>query len=286
MAKNNNWIDLQSNTQGAYCNLHFSNFNVMSKEEAISYNIEQITKKYDNLFVAMSGGISSEFVAESLKKRGIKFKPMIVDFELNSAEVWYAYKWCYENKAAPGIIKLPLETMINQLPQFARHLNTRYISTLELIIEKYASHRSGHVLLGGSSPFTNLSVFKDRLHEPMLDDLNLFSYNFGLDLAFGDKHPSSFITYTPELFYSFVRDVDYLKPTQIAMSEYFGVDPRPQFNQEYNFLLSPELADASKSVNIGSRLYNFSIGKKAEFLEAAARKEVVPCKVTTLSETG
>jgi hypothetical protein len=282
MPGHNNWIDLQVNSSGAYCNLDFRNFNPIPKKDAIEYTINQITKKYDNLFVAMSGGIGSEFVAKSLHNHGVKFTPMIIDFELNSAEIWHAYQWCYENNITPVVNKLSLDIMINQMPQIARYFNTQYISTLEFLIEKYVSRRYGHVLTGGLSPFTQIPIFKDRLGVPLSHDLNICSYDFGLPLAFGDTHPTSFIAHTPELFYSFIRDVDYSKPTQLAISEYFEVSPRPQFDQEYNFLLSPELAKVSRNVNSTSRLYNFYIGQKDTFLESAGRKEVVPCKTTII----
>lgn len=283
MPGNNNWINLKVASDDVYCSLDFVNFNPMPKQEAIAYNVERIASKYDNLFVALSGGIHSEFAAKSLLQHGVKFRPLIIDFELNSAEVWYAYRWCYENNITPSIVKLPLSTMITQLPGIARHFNTQYISALEFVIEKYVSHISGQVIVGGADPFSNTGVLSDRLDQPLSQNLSINSYDFGLELSVGDKHPASFITYTPELFYSLIRDIDYTKPIQLAMAEYYGVIPRPNFDQAFNFQLNQEVSKISREVNSNSRLYNFYIGSKDDLLNRALLKEEFICKITLKS---
>lgn len=284
MPGHNNWINLTVKKGSTVsCNLDFSNLKPMSKKDAIEYNIEQITKKYDKLYVALSGDINSEFVADSLLKHGVKFTPIIIDFESNIAEVWYARRWCYVNKILPYVIKLPLSTLLEQLPAIANHFNTAYISTIEFIIEKYVSRQYGQVLTGTASPFKGISVLNDKISEPLSHDLDINSYDYGLNLAFGDKHPLSFITYTPEMFYSFIRDIDYSKPVQLAVSEYYDVIPRPKFDQEYNLLLNQAVFNISKSVNNSSALYNFYIGNKDSVLEKASRNEIISCKVTLKS---
>ena len=284
MPGNNNWINLNAKKgTSAFCNLDFSNLKPMPKKEAIEYNIEQITKNYNNLYVALSGDINSEFVADSLLKHGVKFTPIIIDYESNVAELWYAHRWCYVNKILPYVIKLPLSTLLEQLPAIANHFNTAYISTMEFIIERYVSRRYGHVLTGISAPFQRISVLNDKISEPLSQDLNMTSYDYGLDLAFGNKHPLSFITYTPELLYSFIRDIDYSKPAQLAISEYYDVIPRPRFDQEYNLLLNQAAFNLNKSVNNSSALYNFYMGNKDNVLEKASRNEIISCKVTLKS---
>jgi hypothetical protein len=104
-------------------------------------------------------------------------------------------------------------------------------------------------------------------------------------LSFGNKHPASFVTYTPELFYSIVRDTDYTKPVQLALSEYYGVVPRPDFNQEFNFQLNHEIAKISREVNTNNRHYNFYLGSKDDLLNRALLKEVI-CSNITLKSGG
>lgn len=273
----NNWVELKLNEKAAFCSLDFSNFNPLSKKAAIEYNVEQITKKYDNLYVSLSGGIDSEFVAQSLHKHGVKFKPVIVDFELNAAEVWYAYRWCYENKISPEIIKLSYDVLLNKMPAFAAHFNTSYIQSMDFFIEKYVSDRNGQVLTGTAEPFKRIPIIVDKLTENLSTQLDINLYDYTIDLQFGDKHPSSFMTYTPEFFYSFIRDVDYNKPVQLAMSEYYGVNPRPKFDQAFNTSLNTFISSLSRNVNSLNKLYNFYIGQKDDVLNRALNKEVISC---------
>ena len=272
-----NWLRLKVNQKGAFCSLDFSEFKPLAKKEAVEYNVEQITKKYDNLYVSLSGGIDSEFVAQSLHKHGVKFKPVIVDFELNAAEVWYAYRWCYENKISPEIIKLSYDVLMNKLPAVAVHFNTAYIQSMDFFIEKYVSERNGHVLTGTAEPFERIPIFEDKLNENLSTHLDINIYDYNLDLEFGDKHPSSFMTYTPEFFYSLIRDMDYNKPVQLAMSEYYGVNPRPKFDQAFNISMNTDISNLSKNVNSYNKLYNFYIGQKDDVLKKALNKERVSC---------
>ena len=59
---------------------------IWKKKECIDYAVEKITEKYENFYVALSGGIDSEFVANSLLERGINFIPVIVNLETNKIE--------------------------------------------------------------------------------------------------------------------------------------------------------------------------------------------------------
>lgn len=275
MAGFNNWIDIDVRAKS--CILDFSNFTPMSKEDAIDHTVESITSKYDNLYVALSGGIDSEFIAKTLHERGIKFIPVILDFTLNSAEIWYAYYWCYKNNITPHTIKIPINEVSEKFSAIATKTNEPFICAVDFIIEEYVSSNNGHLLCGGSEPFDRDLVFSDRMIRTTSDDLDMCSYEFALDTAFPNKHPNGFLVHTPELLFSIVRDLDYSKPVQIAMSEYYGVAPRPKLPYIFNVGLDQKMLNNAIQINSTIQADSIIIGDKNYFLEKALNKQKIYC---------
>ena len=271
MAGHNNWIDIDSSTDTMQCSMDFSTLQILSKTEAIDYNVEQIIKKYDNLYVCLSGGLDSEFAAKSLLERGVSFTPVIVDFGLNSSEVWWAYYWCYKNKIKPKIIDLSVNYMVNVLPALFKKYHGSVVSMIDYIIEFELRSVCGHMILGGGEPFMRLHADKDKVTGGTGDNFSFCSYDFNLDITYPNKHPSGFVCYTPELYFSLIRDFDYTKPAQIALSEYYGVSPRPKISHDYhkNQLMHNLLATLQKPI------YMFSLGNRYEFLIKSRNKQKI-----------
>jgi len=265
----NNWLKLYHDKSRVLCSLDFSSLEILSKDECIDYNIQMITTRYDNLYVSLSGGIDSEFVANSLLSRGIKFTPVIVDYVGNSAEVWYAYLWCRENNITPFVINLKPPVAAKTFSYFARKYSTSFVSSLDFVINELID---GHLLNGCAEPFEREFCNDDKLLNTTSDTLSLLSYDYGLDLAFPERHPGSFFTYTPNLLYHMVSNLDYTKPVQIAMSEYYGVRPRPKISAFMNTGIMREAAD---SINTTVPLHIIKLGKKEQFLETARNKGII-----------
>lgn len=71
---------------------------------------------YDNLYVAMSGGIDSEFVAQTFLDLGIPFKPIIFRVsDLNELDIWWAFKWCRDNSIEPVVVDATIEDWSTRL---------------------------------------------------------------------------------------------------------------------------------------------------------------------------
>ena len=74
----NNWINIDWSTKLPTCTMNFSNLTVMSKQDAIDHTVNKLIENYSNLYVCLSGGIDSEFVANCLLERNVPFTPVIV----------------------------------------------------------------------------------------------------------------------------------------------------------------------------------------------------------------
>lgn len=270
----NNWINVEHD----YCSLDFTNLKILNKKDSIDYTIEMLTNNYDNLYLSLSGGIDSEFVANCLLERGIKFTPVIVDFKLNSIELWYAYYWCRINNITPKVITVPFDDLFEKFPLIAKKYNVSFISALDFIVEEYVSDRGGHLLNSSACPFDREDCFDDRLTNKINPLLEIDSFDFGIDLEFPNKHPSSFLMYTPEMFYSLISSLDYQKPIQLALLEFYDIIPRPKIPYILNVSLNSRISALAPETNSQLNLNTFCIGNKDDVIESCRNKKIIECR--------
>ena len=268
----NNWIKFDY--QNLKCDLDFTSFSpIENKKEAIDFTVNAICSQYNNLYLSMSGGLDSEFAAKSLFERGVKFTPVIVDYKSNSAETWWARKWCYEHKVTPHILEYEEHIFSQQCQIVCKKYNTAFISSIDFIVEEYVSNLDGRLIGPCIDPFLKFNCSSDTF--PSTDyNLEFGSYDFMVDYYFPKKHPYSFLTYTPELLINAIENLDYSLPIQFALGKYYGVDIRPKLSAQYNG--RNFLYDMSKS-NQQLELYVIKIGNKHNVLELSKNNKVLNC---------
>lgn len=79
--------------------------------EACDIVADTIATKFDNIYVALSGGCDSENVCNAFLRNRIPFTPLILHYDHvfdNSQryEKWYADQWCRANKVVPKVINV------------------------------------------------------------------------------------------------------------------------------------------------------------------------------------
>lgn len=269
----NDWITLKYDKVTCTCALDFSAVELLPKEDSIDYTIEKITERYDNLYVCLSGGIDSEFMANCLLSRGIKFTPVIVDFEGNRLEAWYAYLWCKRNNIEPRVISLPLQMAAAIFQHYAVKHSTAFVSGMEFVLNTLID---GHLLFGSADPFFVQPGIADQLADTTPLNLEISSYDFALDLAYPRVHPGSFFAYTPTLMVTLATELDYSKPVQLAKAEYYGVNPRPKVSAYVN---TKDIAEIAAQVNSSVPLYTIKLGARDTFLEIVKNRGTVTHEV-------
>ena len=112
MAVLNNWIthNLNERLNDFSLNLEVSlnpyQFNKLSFHNAADYTAKLIAKKYNNLFLSLSGGADSDYVFHCLIRNNISFTPIIVETSGNAYEMKYALHACKKFNVTPIIITL------------------------------------------------------------------------------------------------------------------------------------------------------------------------------------
>ena len=275
----NNWINIDWNTPQPTCSMDFSNLTVMSKQDAIDHTVNKLTENYSNLYVCLSGGIDSEFVANCLLERNVPFTPVIVDYTYNGAEVWYAYYWCYRNKITPKVFNLTSTQAIHLVPQLVKkNPGSSFMSAFEFLILSLLEPEAT-TITGNAQPFDRISASKDKLMENISIELDFNSYDFNQH-----KQSVQFISFTPELFVNLASNLDYSKPAQIAMAKYYNVIPRPKIGIPEAVAGGSVLMDKFFETQKKHIHYNFYIGNKTQLLSHAFNKEKITLTTTVNKE--
>ena len=87
----------------------YSASTVVPWETACNNVAHDIYESYKNIYLAMSGGIDSENVANTFYRLNIPFKPIIFQAgDLHDIDSWWALKWCKDRNIEPVVLQLSL----------------------------------------------------------------------------------------------------------------------------------------------------------------------------------
>jgi len=180
--------------------------------EAVTEAILDI-KKYNNLYLGLSGGIDSEFIARSFIKDKVNFTPIIGVSTFNKNEVKYAYAICKELDIKPVIIYISEQDILNCFyNKIIKIFNGSGIHTIvNIILSNYVIKEkgifvSGHNIIGGNK---NNKSF-----------LGIGEYEFYSDLVFNETFELPFFFYTPYLTFEMVKAVGYQNELNTKYSLY------------------------------------------------------------------
>jgi hypothetical protein len=218
MTTKNNWFipEIKNNIFKIF--LEPYSFSSNSFFEACCNQAYDLSKKYDNLYIAYSGGLDSEFVLKTFRLCNLKITPVLLESNYNQEEANWAKEYCLSNKINLEILKL------NDI-EFIRELKTRTINKglsillggIPLILADYVKEKNGYLLTGYGECFHNNLLVDKRLE--------FCEYDYYLDL-YDNTHPSGFFNYSIEVLYSMIRELDYTIPIQEAKSKLYNLKLR------------------------------------------------------------
>jgi hypothetical protein len=219
----------------------------------------EIYSQYKKIFLAMSGGIDSEYVAKVLHRLGIPFTPIIFEVEdLNELDRWWAYKWCRENNVTPRVIRVDGDTFIEGLVSINKQFCTRTAGGPYAMTRCAELARSeGGVLLTGAAfieyfPDCNLNYlsttdYKDSMLHDADGNINKFGYIFHepdiINCMLLTDMPFNFLSWTPEIVLAYMSARDMTKTSEENKAEMFDCLPRPKLGisvPTYFFTYSPK----------------------------------------------
>lgn len=236
MPGHNNWFQLSIDPLDITFNLY--PFKELSIDEAADYTVKVIAEKYDNLYLGLSGGYDSEFVANALLRNKIPFTPIIFK-DYYTREVDYAIHFCRQNKLDPVIIEKNMmdDYFVKILTKVTNTLPGKdCFSAINVILGSIVKKNNGHLIIG-----SGVTTCDPPYPEPTGNMTEFNIADFYLDIVFNDQHPSAFFTYTPEIFYAFQKNINVNLPIQEAKAVLYNLNFRPKIKPYHLILVDLDL---------------------------------------------
>lgn len=193
-------------------------------QQAARQAIECLANDYCDrpLYLALSGGIDSELVANLLVEKKIAFTPVILKINsINQAEFTYAELWCHRHNIQPNILEISIDQYVQLIKKYYPLLMklNNLSQTPILYLYEYVTGQNGYCIYAAGD--INLDFEKKEFF--------CYSLDFISDVL-QNGHPTSFFMYTAELALSYVKEFDVDLPEQDNKLKFYGVLPRSKFD--------------------------------------------------------
>jgi len=178
----------------------------MGFDQAADYTALQIAANHPSLYIALSGGLDSEYVASVFLRNHIPFTPVIVAFK-KTQEHYYALEWCRTHNVTPLILEFEEDDV-----EYVRHCHAitkqHRIHSVSNLMSCYIARRVkelGGYLVTGDPTITALT---QEYNQPTGDQFRVYWFEFLVELIYPGQHPGAFFFYTPEMALAYATHVD------------------------------------------------------------------------------
>ena len=210
---------------------------VVPMDVAAKNAVEDICNTYNNnkLFLAMSGGTDSEYIADTLVRMKMPFTPIIIHVEnYNQIDRWWATRWCKQNNVIPLIIEMSLfEYLSNTIEYSKKYYSKKTQGAGYMALCYQIAVENNGILLGGCG-FHELyipdPIMAQEANDPTLLDKVGYVFN-ETDISKQRAAPSmpvAFFNWSPEITLSFIAHRDPALTTEENRFNIFKCTPRPK----------------------------------------------------------
>lgn len=213
---------------------------VMSWNDAADFTAKKIAERYNNIYLGLSGGLDSEFVANVLLRNNIKFTPVIVGLP-KSTEHHYALKWCRDHDIEPKVFELEFEDR-RLYPEVARLVKTLGFYSHGCVVSSWITNwviqQGGHLVTGEPT------LGQRYYHRPITDLMDVWWVQFISQLVFPNyDHPGGFLNYTPEIVLSQAVHLDTALDDAESRAKLHNLPYRPKLSHPLEIISTQRLVD-------------------------------------------
>jgi asparagine synthetase B (glutamine-hydrolysing) len=206
--------------------------------EASEYTCHEIYKDYQNLYLALSGGMDSEYVLRAFYRAGISITPIIVCCG-NEKENQYAYNVCNELQIVPIVLKISEEDFLRKYYEIYSKINgVGYNTTQVLFAAEYAQNVDGMLITGNHFIGDGDELIADE-HYATLNEWDFYTDFFSYKNI-------DFFLYTIEIAYSMMPR-KYVK-WNMYKHELYGIEYRNKEKAIYSLSAKQILQRMSSSL--------------------------------------
>ena len=198
----------------------------------------EIYDTHKDLYLGLSGGADSEYVANCFYRNRIPFTPVILQYNLATSndqiyESWYAKQWCRQHNVEPLIVNIDDYVTSEREKKLYLELKPRLIggAVTTGFLKSYVEDRGGKLLSG-----FQLEYYPDHEQmtylEPQLASYNGFvveESDLYLETLGANQHPWAFFYWSPEIIAGFVHEWNVNKTITENKSLIYKTSYRPKF---------------------------------------------------------
>jgi hypothetical protein len=245
-----NWIDLT--WDGASSRTGKENIQVKFRRQAktlINFDLacnmaaQEIFDTHKDLYLGLSGGADSEYVATCFHRNGIPFTPIILQYNLATSndqayESWYAKQWCRQHNVEPLIVNIDNYVTSDHEKSVYHTLKPRLLggAVTAGFLKKFVDSREGKLISGFQIEYYPDHEQMNYL-EPQLASYNGFvleESDLYIETLGKNQHPWAFFYWSPEIVAGFVHGWNVNKTMTENKSLIYKTSHRPKFSYPRN----------------------------------------------------
>ena len=206
METKNNWVVANLDQRLDNPELDFSvtlfpyEFEETDFETAAKNVALELGEKHKDLYLALSGGLDSEFILRLFLGLGIKITPIIVSHYSNQDELAYAFSACQDCGVKPVFLEPNHQKTFSTYNDliFKKLNGSSIYSIFAVIAAEYAANQGGVLMTGGN-------VFGEQ--GDSIDFFTLSEFDFYYSIFYPELIHISPLMYTPQIVEAFSRDL-------------------------------------------------------------------------------
>jgi len=249
------------------CPLNDDKFDTLDSEVDIVLRDISATFVRRKKYLALSGGVDSEYIANRLLATNILFTPILLRIEeTNCAELWYAKYWCQTHNIEPIILDTTITKILDYIKKSGskQFLSNSIGGYINVFLADYVQSKFNGILLTGSGdPSTSSSgIFTNEKQLNLNPNLYYWDIDMMLEKMRPNQHPRYIFSYYPSTLYSWVYQFNPAIDEQIAKANMYNVPVRPKID----YFIHPEWHKYEKALTEFIVFENFNFGDKNQTL--------------------
>lgn len=201
----------------------------MSFQDAADYTAKCISQNFKNLYVAMGGGLDSEFVGTVLLRNNIPFRPVVAYLKnSNNLDFHHALDWCDKNNIEPTVIEYTLDDprLLKQAMSMSKTYGfgkTRMV--IPMAVLEYIDSQGGSALTG--DPCLGSPDLDENFYQGIGNKFEFWPVEF-ISSIFKPNHPGGFFFYTPEIVLAQAQELDTTLNDSRSKTKLYQIPFRPK----------------------------------------------------------
>lgn len=229
-----NWwcasLDPSKNLPVLSIDFNATNIQHMTYQAAADYSALLMATRYENLWLAMSGGLDSEFIAEVLYRNSIPFTPVIATCPSSqNFDYFAAMHWCQSHNLDWVEIKFELDDprLIGNLVKMIKvYRSWAPGAAINMSIADYVEGQGGQMLTGDPQLVDwQWGDFTGDYWQASGDMFDVRWLELLVNFRQSERHPGAFYFYTPELVSAYIREFDTTVNANVAKNRLYKVVP-------------------------------------------------------------